>query len=67
MAVMVGDSEADIDCARAAGMASVAVSFGYSRAGAEALGAGAVVARLEDIPDRFPRLAPKNESSAASG
>ncbi len=57
-AVMVGDSEADIGCARAAGVASVAVSFGYSRIKPEALGANAVIDSLRDLPQRFSMLKP---------
>lgn len=42
-AVMVGDSEADIRCARAAGMPSIGVTFGYTRTPMAALGANAVI------------------------
>ena len=49
-AVMIGDSHADIDGARAAGMRSIAVSYGYSAIPAAALGADAVVDSLAEIP-----------------
>ena len=49
-AVMIGDSHADIDGARAAGMRSIAVSYGYSPTPAAKLGASVVVDSLADIP-----------------
>ena len=49
-AIMVGDSAADVGCAKAAGAASAAVDYGYSRTPAAELGADAVIARLEDLP-----------------
>jgi phosphoglycolate phosphatase len=58
-AVMVGDSEADVGCARAAGVPAVAVSFGYSKVAANALGADAVIDRLGDLPSVFPEINPR--------
>lgn len=49
-AIMIGDSHADIDAARAAGLRSIAVSYGYSATPAGALGANMVVDRLADVP-----------------
>ncbi len=49
-AIMIGDSHADIDAARAAGMPSIAVSYGYSATPAAKLGADRVVDRLVDVP-----------------
>ena len=49
-AVMIGDSHADIDGARAAGMRSIAVSYGYSAIPAAGLGASVVIDRLADVP-----------------
>jgi phosphoglycolate phosphatase len=46
-AVMVGDSVADSGCARAAGVASVMVSFGYGAAGAP--NGDVQAAKLEDL------------------
>jgi phosphoglycolate phosphatase len=57
-AVMVGDSEADIECARAAGVVSVAVTCGYSRIKPELLGADATVDRLLDLPACLEKLTP---------
>lgn len=50
-AVMVGDTAADIDAARAAGVASVAVRFGYSEAPVETLGAMAIISHFEELPE----------------
>ena len=55
-AVMIGDSVADIDAARAAGMASVVVSHGYSRRPVETLEADLVIAGLVDLKDALARL-----------
>ena len=49
-AVMVGDSGADVECANAAGLPSVVVSFGYSKVRPEALGATEIIPRLLDLP-----------------
>jgi phosphoglycolate phosphatase len=57
-AAMVGDSAADIGCARAAGVLSIALNSGYSSAGTEALGADTVVSSLRDVPQALARLAP---------
>lgn len=51
-AVMVGDSSNDIDASRAAGIASVAVSFGYCDRPAAELGADIVI-------DHFDALRPE--------
>ncbi len=48
-AVMVGDSGADVACAKAAGVASVAVRGGYSQAPVEELGADSVIGSLKDL------------------
>ncbi len=48
-AVMVGDSEPDIAAARAAGIPSIAVSFGYASVPASELGAGAVMNSFEEL------------------
>lgn len=55
-AVMVGDSEADVGCAKAAGVVSVAVRFGYSRVKAEDLGANAIIDSLKDLPECLASL-----------
>jgi phosphoglycolate phosphatase len=57
-AVMVGDSPADIDAARAAGMASVAVHGGYTTIAAERLGADRVIDSLADLPQVLAEMVP---------
>lgn len=48
-AVMIGDTSADIDAAKAAGVATIAVDFGYGTTPATALGADAVASSLSDV------------------
>ena len=48
--VMVGDSPADVGAARNAGMAVVAVSYGYRKVPAEALGADVLIDRFDELP-----------------
>ena len=55
-ALMVGDSPADVDAARAAFMASVAVRGGYTNVPADDLGANIVIDRLSDLPQAIERL-----------
>ncbi len=55
--VMVGDSENDITTARAAGVPVIAVSFGYSMAAPEELGADAVIRDFRELPEVLARLA----------
>jgi phosphoglycolate phosphatase len=52
-AIMVGDTAADIDGAKAAGVATIAVTFGYGTTPAHELGADAIVAHLSEIPALF--------------
>jgi phosphoglycolate phosphatase len=59
-ALMVGDSEADVACARNANMPVLVVDFGYSRAAPEALGADAVISRLSEVPQFFGSLKPQS-------
>ena len=59
-ALMAGDSEADVACARAAGMPVLVVDFGYSRTAPEALGADAVISRLNELPQLFSSLKPQS-------
>jgi phosphoglycolate phosphatase len=47
--VMVGDSPADIDAAKNAGIRSIAVRGGYTRLPVEELGADIVIDRLDDV------------------
>ena len=48
-AVMIGDSHADIEAARAAGVRSIAVTYGYSSTPARELGADHVIASLGEV------------------
>jgi phosphoglycolate phosphatase len=50
-AVMVGDSDIDARAAKAAGIAFIAVSYGYAKLPAAELGAAAVVDHFADILD----------------
>src|SRR5690606_4876931 len=48
--LMVGDSQADVGCARAAGAPVVLVSFGYTDVPPAELGADAVFDRYDQLP-----------------
>lgn len=56
--IMVGDSETDIDAALNAKMASICVSFGYSRRPVPTLGAGVVIDHFDEFPAALARLLP---------
>lgn len=56
-AAMVGDSANDIDAARAAGLPSIAVSFGYTRTPAHALGADRLIDHFSELPAALAELA----------
>ncbi|MCC0041033.1 MAG: phosphoglycolate phosphatase [Rhodobiaceae bacterium] len=55
-AIMVGDSDADVGAAKAAGVPAVAVSFGYSRVPATQLGADAVIDHFDELAALAERL-----------
>jgi len=55
-AIMIGDSVNDIGCARAAGVRSVAVTYGYSSVPHAELGADALIDRFADLPDALARI-----------
>lgn len=55
-ALMVGDSPADIEAARAARMPSIAVRGGYTTIPVEQLGADIVVDRLDEVPRAIEAL-----------
>jgi len=57
-AVIVGDSENDIGAAIAAGVPSVAVSFGYAAGPVDGLGAGVVIDRFDELIEAIDRLMP---------
>ena len=48
---MIGDSQADIEAARAAAVPVVAVSYGYTMIPANELGADAIIDHLADLPE----------------
>lgn len=54
--VLIGDSDNDIGCARAAGVRSIAVTYGYSKVPAAELGADALVDRFGQIPETITAL-----------
>lgn len=54
--LMVGDSNNDIDAARAAGLPSIAVSFGYTEIPAHELGADLVIDAYDALPEAVSRL-----------
>jgi phosphoglycolate phosphatase len=56
-AVMIGDSAADIGTAKAAGVKSIAVTFGYTTIPPRELGADAVIEHLSEVPAALDRLA----------
>lgn len=49
-AIMIGDSATDIDAAKNAGIASVAVTFGYTETPAHELGASKVISHFNELP-----------------
>ncbi|HEY5105793.1 MAG TPA: phosphoglycolate phosphatase [Caulobacteraceae bacterium] len=55
-AVMVGDSEADAQAARAAGVPLVLVSFGYTEVAAAQLGADILIDHFDQLPAACARL-----------
>ena len=55
-AIMIGDSPNDIDCAKAAGVRSIAVSYGYSRIAPADMGATLVVDRFAELPEAVASL-----------
>ncbi|HLT79160.1 MAG TPA: phosphoglycolate phosphatase [Ferrovibrio sp.] len=55
-AAMVGDSANDIDAAKAAGLPSVAVSFGYTRIPAHQLGADRLIDHFAELPGALEAL-----------
>ena len=57
-AVMIGDSETDVNAARDAGVPVIAVSFGYSDTPAAELGADAVIDAFADLAAALDTLPP---------
>ncbi len=57
-AVMIGDSEADVEAAKAAGVACVCVSFGYTQTPPAQLGADALIDDFAELIPTLQRLKP---------
>jgi phosphoglycolate phosphatase len=57
-AVMIGDSINDIAAAQSAGIAAIAVRYGYCDRPPEDLGADSLIARFSDLPDALEGLPP---------
>jgi len=55
-ALMIGDSPADIDAAKAAPMPSIAVRGGYTNIPVEELGADVVIDSLNEVPQAIEKL-----------
>jgi phosphoglycolate phosphatase len=53
---MVGDSAADIDVARAAGLPVIAVDFGYTDTPVSELGPDLVIHRFSELPEAVSDL-----------
>jgi phosphoglycolate phosphatase len=60
-AVMVGDSEADVGAAKAAGIPVIAVGFGYASVPATELGADAVLNCFDELPALIGALLPQGQ------
>jgi phosphoglycolate phosphatase len=58
--IMIGDSEADIGAAKAAGCRSIAITHGYARVPIAELGADTIVGSLSEIPAAIAKLAHAN-------
>ena len=58
-AIMIGDSEADCDSARAAQIASICVSFGYPLSSVGELAADAIIDDYAALPSAVKKLKPK--------
>ena len=58
-AVMVGDSRADIDAAKAAGVPVVAVTFGYTDTPVERLGPDRIISDFADLAGAVEALVPR--------
>jgi phosphoglycolate phosphatase len=54
--VMVGDSEHDVHAGRAAGLATIAVTYGYARLPYRTLGATRLIDRFSDLPEALAAI-----------
>ena len=55
-AVMIGDTDTDINAAKAAGIPVIAVTFGYSATPIESLGADCLIDHFDELPEAVSRL-----------
>lgn len=62
-AVMVGDSRADIDAAKAAGIPVIGVTFGYTDTPVDALGADQVISHFDDLVGAVDALVPLDRAA----
>jgi phosphoglycolate phosphatase len=53
---MVGDSAPDVDAARAAGVPSIVLSYGYSEKPAGSLGADRLIHEFSDVPEALAEI-----------
>jgi phosphoglycolate phosphatase len=65
-AIMIGDSRADIDAARAAGIPAIAVDFGYSDAPVAELAPDRVIAHFDELWDAVAAIRAGSPRAAAS-
>ena len=65
--VLVGDSANDVGAARAAGVPSIVVSFGYTEIAAHDLGGDHLIEAFAELPPLAGRLLAKPTSSLAAG
>jgi phosphoglycolate phosphatase len=57
-AVMIGDSDTDVNTAKAAGVPVIVVSFGYTETPVRALGADLVIDHFEALEAALPKVQP---------
>lgn len=62
-AVMVGDSRADIDAAKAAGIPVIGVTFGYTDVPVATLGADRVISHFDDLVGAVDALVPLDRAA----
>ena len=55
-AVMVGDSQADVEAAKRAAVPVIAVSYGYTLIPTRQLGADAIIDHLQELPNILRQL-----------
>lgn len=58
-AIMIGDSETDINAAKNADIPAIAVSFGYSSKPVNELGADIIINHFDELPDAVRQISRK--------